>query len=369
MGSSPPPLYPASNFESAPVSQHELKTFHQIDRRLYSRLVFDLDRDPEQSMRVMALWLFLERSKYVRSMVQTLFSYNDFLINAVADETMLCLKCLDNERYSPFVVHSIHEIPLLYNLSGGRITLPFFRENRVAVLRGVVQLIADVCVRVFDDQLACAVESRAFAFAMRQQQLHQQQQMQSGWNYYGPEIGVPIWNLNVHHGYDVAGGSYRPQETDNDVLEELKGEPSGGYLNLLLNPYDNAASSSSSPQVDEIDAGVKKLEIHGGNGSEGDGDGVPADERTVFLTFSKGYPISEREVRDFFSMRYGDIYEDVHMQEVATAEEQPLYAKLVLRVQGMIEVVLNGKRKAKFSINGKHVCARKYIRKGSTPPR
>lgn len=34
----------------------------------------------------------------------------------------------------------------------------------------------------------------------------------------------------------------------------------------------------------------------------GAGDyGVPVDERTIFLTFSKGYPITEREVRDFFT--------------------------------------------------------------------
>ncbi|CAI0411632.1 unnamed protein product [Linum tenue] len=363
----PPPLYPAPSptFEPVPVAQHELKTFHQVDRRLYSRLVFDLDRDPEQSMRVMALWLFFERPKYVLSMVQFVLTFNDFLIQALADETMLCLKCLDYEHYSPFVVHSIYEIPLLYNISENRITLAYFRENRVAILRGVAQLIADVCIRAFDDQLAMSCCSRAFAFTMQQQQL--QQQMHHGWDYYRPEVSEQLWTLNAHHVYDAAGGSSRLQEAGTSVMEELKGEASGGYLALLLSPYDNAASSSSSTRVDEINAGMNNLEICRGNVTEGNSDGVPADERTVLLTFSKGYPVSKREVRDFFSMTYGDIYEDVHMQEVMTAAEQPLYAKLVLKVQGMIEVVLNGKRKAKFSINGKHVCARKYVKKSGTP--
>ena len=34
---------------------------------------------------------------------------------------------------------------------------------------------------------------------------------------------------------------------------------------------------------------------------------VSADERTIFLTFSKGYPISENEVREFFT-RYDYIF-------------------------------------------------------------
>lgn len=42
---------------------------------------------------------------------------------------------------------------------------------------------------------------------------------------------------------------------------------------------------------------------------------------------------------------------------------QPLYARLVLRPDSSTDVVLNGKTRAKFSINGKHVWARKFVRK------
>lgn len=48
-------------------------------------------------------------------------------------------------------------------------------------------------------------------------------------------------------------------------------------------------------------------ELFGSLSLQGEGTGggeerqVPPDDRTIFLTFSKGYPISENEVRDFFT--------------------------------------------------------------------
>ncbi|CAH9109556.1 unnamed protein product [Cuscuta epithymum] len=100
----------------------------------------------------------------------------------------------------------------------------------------------------------------------------------------------------------------------------------------------------------------------GGGGNKG--GGVHPDERTIFLTFSKGYPISEQEVADFFSRKFGDSIESIQMQEVASGE-QVLYAKLVARSLGALDTVVRGGR-AKYNINGKHVWARKYIKKKSS---
>lgn len=65
------------------------------------------------------------------------------------------------------------------------------------------------------------------------------------------------------------------------------------------------------------------------------------------------------------------------MQEVE-GDEQPLYAKMVARSPAVIDGIVEG-NKAKYSINGKHVWARKYVKKppqqrspprgeGSSPP-
>ncbi|MCE3216107.1 hypothetical protein HAX54_004926 [Datura stramonium] len=88
---------------------------------------------------------------------------------------------------------------------------------------------------------------------------------------------------------------------------------------------------------------------------------VPPDDRTVFLTFSKGYPITETEVRDFFTRKFGEDVEAVYMQEV-TDDEQALYARLVTRTPSVLEAIVDG-GKAKYNINGKHVWARKYVKK------
>ncbi|KAG7998664.1 hypothetical protein I3843_01G269200 [Carya illinoinensis] len=60
---------------------------------------------------------------------------------------------------------------------------------------------------------------------------------------------------------------------------------------------------------------------------------VPAADRSIFLTFSKGHPLSENEIRGyFFTRKFGDFIEAIHMQEVLPVLEQPLYARLVVRL-------------------------------------
>ncbi|KAJ1428910.1 hypothetical protein SESBI_08624 [Sesbania bispinosa] len=91
---------------------------------------------------------------------------------------------------------------------------------------------------------------------------------------------------------------------------------------------------------------------------------VPADDRTLFVTFSKGYRVEEWEVSEFFTVAYGDCIEALYMQEVQPIE-QPLYARVVFHEICTIDMVLKGAAKAKFTINGKHVWARKFVPKGT----
>ncbi|XP_059431695.1 uncharacterized protein LOC132165230 [Corylus avellana] len=92
------------------------------------------------------------------------------------------------------------------------------------------------------------------------------------------------------------------------------------------------------------------------------GADVPADDRTMFVTFSKGYPVQEWEVRDFFGRSYGDCVESLHMQEVQP-HQQALFARIIFHKATTMEMILRGMGKVKFSINGKHVWARKFVPK------
>lgn len=91
---------------------------------------------------------------------------------------------------------------------------------------------------------------------------------------------------------------------------------------------------------------------------------VPVNDRTLFLTFSRGYSVTEAEVRDLFTSEFGKCVDYVEMgSEFASSIDKPLYARMAVRSVTTIDEMLNGKNVAKFRINGKHVWARKYDRR------
>ncbi|KAA0055776.1 uncharacterized protein E6C27_scaffold181G001620 [Cucumis melo var. makuwa] len=83
---------------------------------------------------------------------------------------------------------------------------------------------------------------------------------------------------------------------------------------------------------------------------------------------TQGYPVHEWEVREFFNTNYGDCIENFQMQEVE-ANEQALFARIVFKFPSTIDLILRGQPRMKFTINGKHIWARKFIPKQrSSPP-
>ena len=92
------------------------------------------------------------------------------------------------------------------------------------------------------------------------------------------------------------------------------------------------------------------------------GNEVPIDDRTIFVTFSKGYPVQEREIREFFTRSYGICIESLHIQE-AQPHQQVLFARIIFQTTSTVEMILSGMGKVKFTINGKHVWARKFVPK------
>ncbi|KAF2570019.1 hypothetical protein F2Q70_00006352 [Brassica cretica] len=86
---------------------------------------------------------------------------------------------------------------------------------------------------------------------------------------------------------------------------------------------------------------------------------VNADNMTIFLTFSKGYPISKAEVYAYFTRRFGEIVEAIHMGG-AGENEQTLYATMQLSSVSKVPEILTEDR-TQYIINGKHVWARKFI--------
>ncbi|XP_041004834.1 uncharacterized protein LOC121249997 [Juglans microcarpa x Juglans regia] len=125
------------------------------------------------------------------------------------------------------------------------------------------------------------------------------------------------------------------------------------------------AMSSSIQQSLAVHSGLHLLGAAGGDLIQQQTPGnpeIPADDRTMFVTFSKGYPVQEWEVREFITRSYGDCIESLHMQEVQP-HEQALFARIVFHKASTMEMILGGIGKVKFTINGKHVWARKFVPK------
>lgn len=85
------------------------------------------------------------------------------------------------------------------------------------------------------------------------------------------------------------------------------------------------------------------------------------DDRTMFLTFSRGFPVSEGEVKELFNSYYGiNCVEQVQMMPLASSSNHSLYARMVVHNVSTIDQILCRRSIAKIKINGKHVWARKY---------
>lgn len=288
------------------VMLDEFKLFHGIDRSLYLILIRNLVRDPLESLYIMGLWLWLERAGFSH-FISKILSLPPFLINELADEAVTCLKCT-NPQF-PFPSEST-EIPLTHSLVKKDISLQFFHEHHLTAFQEIESLVRGVCIPSLSDI------------------------MEKGHcgNFVKTLMNCQIMAPSHAASTSSANSVREPSSIDNLLMQSL------GFV------------SESSPSRGKARANE-----------------VSRNERTMFVTFSKGYPVTESEVRQFFGRLFGNCIESFHMQEVK-AEEQSLYAKIVFIRPSFISSILNGVSKAKFTINGKHVWMRKFVPKNNRQP-
>lgn len=251
----------ASSSSLAPltVTKEQFKTFHNIDRILFTKLVHYLGRNSIESMQVIALWIWLEHSGLCRDLVNTLLTWPDTLITSLADEAVLCLSCIQSDESFPFSLQNIEVIPLTQSITKSRVSLSFFRDNRLKILHAVTKNVIEVCARAFEDLVLHEVQNKAI-----------------------------ICDENA----------------ENMVKQQLSDY---GSIVPVMSYYDAVVQRQHDVFRNEVDEMLRRMQISSSNsdekGNHDDQVTVPPDERTIFLTFSKGYPISENEIRDFF-IRY-----------------------------------------------------------------
>ncbi|CAN1169257.1 hypothetical protein LINPERHAP2_LOCUS28311 [Linum perenne] len=92
------------------------------------------------------------------------------------------------------------------------------------------------------------------------------------------------------------------------------------------------------------------------------------DDKTLFLTFSKGFPVTKDEVVELLTRKYGEgsVVSVMMFENVVCGDQQTLFAKMMMRSVTVVDEVLGGNKIAKFRINEKHIWAKKYERREQT---
>ncbi|XP_055824285.1 uncharacterized protein LOC129892749 [Solanum dulcamara] len=272
------------------INMEEFKLFHNIDRTLYYILVIDLKRDPFESMHTLALWIWLERICRFTNIIIKILSLPHLLINQLADEVAICLRCIENSQFMSSIYAS--EIPLTQNLISKEFSILFFHQNRNRAFNGIKKIVIEVCYIALSDIMEEALQ------------------------------------INFEQTLMERNMTMVPPLCESSLIRRISQLGLGGDMS----PW--------------------RMKEHN----------VPYEERTMFVTFSKGYPVAEWEIREFFTMIFGDCIEYILMQKVKS-HEQALYARIVFAMPGIVEFILKDESKAKFSIKGKHVWMRKFIPK------
>ncbi|KAK7362500.1 hypothetical protein VNO77_04615 [Canavalia gladiata] len=285
----------------APISTEELHLFHKTDREVFCFLIFKLRRDITQSLLVMAIWLWLEHNGYP-DIIHRVMGLPSSLVNALVNEAVSCLKCLETEN--PVIPHG-GGLPLTRTLTQKDISLRIFNEKRYTIVAGIKSVLKNLCARIFSDVLQIILKSALI-------------------NKTGTSR-VNIANMPL-------------------VVP--------GFPHPLFGTFD-------IPPKDVVNLDLSDERIWNGIGPC---DDVTNDDKSMFLTFSRGFPVSELEVRQLFTFAYGDCVHSLSMGN-ADGQDQALFAILVLKSVGTVDEILGGKRVAKLQINGKHIWARKYERR------
>ncbi|CAK8577372.1 unnamed protein product [Lathyrus sativus] len=284
-----------------PITRKELHMFYSIDRELFCFLIFKLHYEVTASLLVMALWLWLEKIGY-HNLIHKVASLQGTLINALVNEALTCLQFLERDQ-PPIPIGG--GLPLTKLLMKKDISLEMFTLKRYTAITGIKIVLNNTCARVFIDLLQIALKRK-----------------------------------NIIE----TRGSTTPRIHTLNMPLILPGfpHPLFGSFNLL-------------PTIENISLSDERIWIQ-----KKPYDDATNDDKSLFLTFSRGFPVSEMEVRYLFNTNYGDCVQSLIMGGNHVKNDQPLFAIMVLKMVEIVDQILFGKRVAKLHINGKHIWARKY---------
>ncbi|KAJ0752877.1 hypothetical protein HanPI659440_Chr09g0329391 [Helianthus annuus] len=340
-----PSLFPMT-IPSLDVSKAEYRLFYQYERALFKIFFLFLQREVVETTLVIGFLLWLERGGYTSNPLGKMFIkfLSPKAINEVADEALICIRFLQKKANKLMFQGSNNN----YNITKLQCFLDLKHTNLDElnlygdlICNEVCCIAQDVSAKALDDILEqVTIHSETPAMYPHQDPIVPNSFGDLG--YTGTEVGfqqVPSARVAYQDTKFVRNYQMAHQYENQQMRKST-------YLGQN-HTYASGRTSLNHTRLVE---------------SEPDEE-VPPDDQTIFLTFSKGYPLSEKEITDYFCRMFGDIIQSLHMQPVE-AGTQPLFARIVVRNPSSLKAVI-GKDgllgKSKYVINGKHVWARKFV--------
>ncbi|MCL7047254.1 hypothetical protein MKW94_020446 [Papaver nudicaule] len=356
----------------------ELQSFHRIDRDTYRMLAIGLGKDPLLSMAVISLWFLMEEIGYP-SIILDLLTYHSDVITSAFDEAMSAVYYIITSTPPPLQGNSVTDMPTTLRMmqdhgSPMYISKSSLFEHGVNALIILQHKIGKVCYRLFADIFIEAVlgnvsdtnfnlgndcvEIIEDATNTTEEEPQNSAPIITG-NLVEPEPVTSLPNTVVF-GNGIAPAILR---NETDEFKRLEIGPSSGTAQSE-NVSEIGETSSLPENISEIreTSSLPAYKVE----EQQIVQVVPACQRTMFVTFSRGFPISEYQLREFFVRTYGDCIENLFMQEIRPPQRQSMYAKVVFRASETIDEILAGEEKVRFILNGRHIQARRFeVREGS----
>ena len=224
----------------------ELALFHGPERSLFHRLVRDLAQDAESMRWVIALWLWFESVGH-HGFIRRLSALPGPVVLRFVEEALACLARLAERK----LAGAGELLPCTNALLAEPIDdVGYFDAHRDEVMPGVRSLYKNVCRVVFDD--SCLADDALFL-----------PRSATGRNRSVPRaVGTPVVAA-------FAGSAPGVHQTAATPFSRL-----------------NAMAAPWSPVRSAYEQIISPL---------------PEEFRSLFITFSRGYPISKEDIEEFFN--------------------------------------------------------------------
>ncbi|XP_006856969.2 uncharacterized protein LOC18446805 [Amborella trichopoda] len=312
------------------LSDNDLRVFHHIDRELYGRLVIDIGFEKPESKEIMAFWLWLETVGHP-NVIDRITAVSNNAVRMIAEEAQACLAYF-RSGMDPNVLRD----SLRKNIRR-QLLLPVNEE-------AIFDLNASLPARFHDTSsdhgVRGSMNPNACAFNLNT----------------GGIINPSARTLS----YPNTRSSPNPR-TNTFVVKDMATPFLMNYKVRVPNASGiglNPSLGSSSEMVATEGPTVNIVNQAIGQAVEG---------RTLFLTFSRGHPVRDQEVIDFFNKEYGNVVGSLFMKN-KSGRTKPLFARLVLKSREMVDRVLGGQQMIRHKIRGRDLWARSFTMEKPTRP-